>query len=810
MPERQEEKGCARQAAHAALFTSVLGRDGQERITGLDGRLQVLLALSGEAFFTGLTDYLASTLGADVALVSEMVGDDQARTVAVHHDGAPAAGFSYALKGTPCDAVLGLGQCTYLDRVADIFPTDAMLTQFGLSAYIGQPLIIGGERRPRGLMAVLFRRPLADAALATILFHILAPRAASELERRHTEAALRRSEEHYRLLVEHQSELVVKVDKEGRFLFVNPSYCRTFGRSEVELLGQRFMPLVHEDDRASTAAAMEALARPPWTAYMEQRAMTREGWRWFAWSDVAVLDAHGQVESIVGVGRDITERKQAEAELHTSRLRLAGIIDTAMDAIITSDESGIIQVFNGAAERIFGHPAAAMLGRPVAELVPERFRAEQAGRWQGLVASSSTTRVAQITALRASGAEFPAEASIAQVVINGAQLFTVMVRDITDRCQLEERLRDAQKLESIGRLAGGIAHDFNNLLSPVLGYVELMLAEHDHDARRRERLTQIHAAAERARLLVRQLLAFSRKQVLSPRVLSLGAVVAHLENILRRTIREHVRIGFSIDAEAGNVLADRVQVEQVLMNLAVNAQDAMPEGGCMDVVVRCGRPDEAEGGPWTVLEVADTGVGMTPEVLAHIFEPFYTTKDTGQGTGLGLATVYGIVSQHGGRVLVDSEPGRGTRFRILLKRVDKPADPGSGERPLIGQPGKGSVLVVEDDELVRRLTVEALREHGYEVDGVSEAKSALAYIDRKSCAVELMLTDVVMPDMDGFELCRLAAKRCPGLKVLYMSGYTEADLVPHEVTDHPDCFLAKPFTIFALTDKVKRMMGRKI
>ena len=388
---------------------------------------------------------------------------------------------------------------------------------------------------------------------------------------------------------------------------------------------------------------------------------------------------------------------------------------------------------------------------------------------------------------------------------------------MTERKQAEALLVQALKMESIGRLAGGVAHDLNNLLTPILGYAGMLKKELLPNDQRHAKLRHIEKAAESARDLTRQLLAFSRKQVLKMQTVDLNAVLTEFAKILRRTIREDVEIRILTEAEACLVHADVGQIEQIIMNLVVNAQDAMPDGGTLvirtqaeevDVSSAEMRPD-IRPGPYIVLEVLDSGCGMDAATQSHIFEPFFTTKGGGQGTGLGLATVYGIVKQHGGSIHVYSEQGCGTSFRIYLPHVTRPeahaAKPAAAGEILRGLE---TVAVAEDNAMVRNLATDILRQCGYSVISAENASALLEALSQAPAAVDLLLTDVIMPDMNGRELYTRLAAIFPGLRVIYETGNTENVIARHGVIEEGIDFILKPFTIQGLSQKVRKVLDR--
>ncbi len=403
--------------------------------------------------------------------------------------------------------------------------------------------------------------------------------------------------------------------------------------------------------------------------------------------------------------------------------------------------------------------------------------------------------------------------------------YVAVKRDITEhlrsaerKAELEQQFQQAQKLESVGRLAGGVAHDLNNLLSPILGFGEMLMDDFDKNDQRKESVKAIVDAGNRARDLVRQLLAFSRKQIIETKPIDLSEVLVRFENLLRRTIREDIDLKIIPTPSLPSVKGDIGKLEQVIMNLAVNAQDAMPNGGLLCIETFETRLDEAyaalhEGvtpGDYVLLSVSDTGSGMDAETLKHIFEPFFTTKAKDKGTGLGLATVYGIIKQHGGHIRAYSEPGTGTTFKIYLPVSEGPA--AAMESPA-AEPtdlrGSETVLVVEDDGQVRHLARTILERKGYRVLTAENGKEALSVLQRHEGPVHLILTDVVMPGMSGKELLRNISRDHPGVKLIYMSGYTDNVIAHQGVLDEGVHFIQKPFNVSALAAKVRKVLNHE-
>jgi nitrogen-specific signal transduction histidine kinase/CheY-like chemotaxis protein len=396
----------------------------------------------------------------------------------------------------------------------------------------------------------------------------------------------------------------------------------------------------------------------------------------------------------------------------------------------------------------------------------------------------------------------------------GRRAALVLAHDVTERRRLEERLTQAEKMEAIGRLAGGVAHDFNNLLTVISGYTELLLARPETTGR--EQLGEIAHAAEQAAALTRQLLAFSRRQVLHPRVLDVDAIVAGMEPMVRRIIGDDVNVGVRLAGNLPSVMADRSQLERVILNLAANARDAMPDGGRLTIETAAVDLDEdyvasrGDGtpGPNVLLAVSDTGVGMSEEVQRHLFEPFFTTKAPGAGTGLGLATVFGVVKQSGGTIYVYSEEGRGTTFKIYLPAAPGEAAVDSGEGDAAAERGSETIVLVEDDESVRNLVRVMLESKGYHVLAAAGAEEAERLVTARAGHVDLLLSDVVMPDVNGRVLAERLAAIAPSLRVLFMSGYSDEAVYRHGEISPDASFIEKPFTDRTLARKVREVLDR--
>ena len=540
--------------------------------------------------------------------------------------------------------------------------------------------------------------------------------------------------------------------------------------------------------------------------------------------DAEVLNLMATIGSQIG---QFIKRKRAEAALRESEERYRIVAETATDAIITIDEESTILFVNSAVEKIFGYAPQEVLGQSLTLLLPDHLQhLDQAGLKEYIKTSQGhiSWEAVELPGLHKNGHEIPLEISFGESSQKGKHLFTGIIRDITERKHAEKALRDSeeqlrqsQKIEAIGQLAGGVAHDFNNLLTAITGYSDLSLRRLDPRDPLRLHIQEIKKAAERAASLTRQLLAFSRKQVLQPKVLDLNLVIKDINKMLRRLIGEDIELLTVLEPTLGQIKADPGQIEQVIMNLAVNARDAMPRGGKLTIETKHVYLDEAYAryhiaarpGYYVMMAVSDTGCGMDAETQARIFEPFFTTKEQGKGTGLGLSTVYGIIKQSGGNIWVYSEVGEGTTFKIYLPRVDEVGEvnEAQGRAPAEMPVGCETVLLVEDEALVRQMARQILQMNGYQVLEAHGGEEALLVCERHRGRIDLMVTDVVMPQMGGRDLAEQLQSLRPETRVLYISGYTDDAIVHHGVLDPGTPFLEKPFTPNALACKVREVLS---
>jgi len=628
-----------------------------------------------------------------------------------------------------------------------------------------------------------------------------------------------RAEELLKQVIDADPSLVFVKDWDGKFTLVNQAVAQLYATSPEALLGKsdadfsrnqaEVAHYLRDDREVMSSLRPKLIPEEPVT-----NPHTGET-RWFQTVKVPLVSADGRAHQVLGVATDITDRKRTEAALRNSEESYRSLVDGVRDVIFALSPSGEVTSLNPAFEEMTGFPPGEWVGRPFEAFVhPDDV--PLALDLFGRVLGGEPRPTIPFRILTKGGSYRVAEFSATAQVRDGRLAGILGIgRDVTERLGLEQQLRQAQKMEAVGRLAGGIAHDFNNILTAITGHADLLLEDLGHHDPRRADVDEIRRSAERAAGLTRQLLAFSRQQVLQPKVVDLNALVLDMDKLLRRLIGEDVELATALDPTLGRVTADPGQLEQVIVNLAVNARDAMPQGGKLTLETRNIDLDSSyrlehslvKPGPYVQLTVSDSGIGMDEETQAHAFEPFFTTKPRGQGTGLGLAMVYGTVKQSGGFIWVYSEPGHGATFKIYLPRVDAPVESATPPAPVERPPrGSETVLLAEDEPAVRAIAQQVLERQGYTVLAAPSGADALALAAQHGATIHLLLTDVVMPGMSGRDLAdRLTAQR-PGIRVLYISGYTDNAIVRHGMLEPGLAYLQKPFRPDALVRKVRDVL----
>jgi PAS domain S-box-containing protein len=632
-------------------------------------------------------------------------------------------------------------------------------------------------------------------------------------ERAKTEAKLRASEEMLRLLFDGIKDYAVyMLDPYGCVASWNAGAALMKGYQAEEIVGRHYSCLFTPELIAEGKPAQEleqALAEG--TVNVEGWRVRKDGARFWVNGTLTVLyDENRQVRGFAKITRDMTAKRRND-EL------LGSVLNHTLDGIIGIDARGTVSMINRAGEEIFGRPGSEVIGQNIKMLMPAPYHAEHDGYLKNYIRTGDAKIIGigrEVRGLRKDGSTFPLDLAVTEFQLDNERYFVGIVRDISEKKKLEAQLHQSQKMDAFGQLAGGVAHDFNNLLTVISGYSDLLLTKLPPGDPRAKMVDQVRRAAERAASLTRQLLAFSRQQVLEPKILDINIIVSDLDKMLHRLIGEDVQVTTLLGAALSPVKVDAGQIEQVIVNLAVNARDAMPQGGKLTIETRNCELDEscahahpeAKTGGYVMVAISDTGCGMTAEVRARIFEPFFTTKGVGKGTGLGLAVVHGIVKQSGGILDVYSEAGIGTVFRIYLPAVERQANVSQATGPESPPRGHETILLVEDENSVRELATLVLEECGYTVMTAPEGLAALSLMAACREKVDLLLTDVVMPQMGGRKLAETLLAQHPELRVLFMSGYTDDAVVRHGVLQANTNFLQKPFTPNSLAKRVREVL----
>lgn len=645
-------------------------------------------------------------------------------------------------------------------------------------------------------------------------------------ERKRAEEALQESEERFRGLFENSKDTVFTCDLAGNFTSLNPAGELLTEYTSAEALKSNFATVVAPEYLAVAQQMISHKAAGDVATVYELEIITKSGQRVLVEISSRTIHRGGLPIGVQGSARDITERKRAEDALRKSEEQYRILFESNPQPMWVFDlETSRFLALNEAAVRHYGYSREQFLSMTLADIHPDEDAARLAG--EELEKIDGLRQLGEWRHRSADGQTIEVEVTANATNFGGRRAGLVLINDITARKRAQEalsasqmQLQQSQKLEAVGQLAGGVAHDFNNLLTAIIGFSDLSLRRMDEDDPIRRNLEEIKKAADRAASLTRQLLAFSRKQILEPKVLDLNAVVKDMYKMLRRLIGEDMDLATRAGADLGKVKADPGQVEQILLNLVVNARDAMPHGGKVTIETANVTLDEryafehvpVQTGDYVMLAISDTGCGMDKETQSHIFEPFYTTKEAGKGTGLGLSTVYGIVKQSGGFIWVYSEVGKGTSFKIYLPLVS--ADLRVAEKREQVLPtdlsGDETILLVEDDEVVRRMARLILESRGYQVLAARDGREALQVFCEHFSEIDLLLTDVIMPGMSGRVLAERVAALCPELPVLYMSGYTDDAIVRHGLLGDQLEFIQKPFAPEALTRRVRSVLDTRV
>lgn len=634
-------------------------------------------------------------------------------------------------------------------------------------------------------------------------------------ERKRAIEALQRSENYFRSLTENALDVIKVLDLDGRVRYGSPSFEKVLGFPSGALAGTNAFDLIHPDDRDRVREMLQTGTDHPGAAQHFECRMRHRNGTWRVFESIGKRFEPDSGDSYVINSRDITERKRAEEQLRKVNDTLRAVIEASPLAIYALDLEGNVRSWNTAAQAMFGYsPDDVMHQRlPVVDVDGQAaFAKRLAEATEGQLAAGLEQRLRRKDG---SGIEVSIWSAILRDAWGGVDGIVEAVAANTERKRLEEQFRQVQKMEAVGRLAGGIAHDFNNLLTIITGYCQMLLDQLGPDHAISEDMQQVLKAADRATTLTRQLLAFSRRQIVQPRIVDPVALILDMKPMMKRLLGDHIALVIHSHPGVERIRVDPGHLDQVIVNLVVNARDAMPLGGAfrvdiLSVMVNAETRHQVIAlpeGEYVLFEVTDTGTGMTEEVLSHLFEPFFTTKEPGHGTGLGLSTSYGIIKQNHGEILVRSALGAGTTFSIYLPQVSEPADP--PERPASSQrswKGGETILLAEDEDGVRNVITGMLEKQGYTVLAASGGPNALEIAMRSERHIDMLITDMAMPGMSGHELARQLRARFPGLLVLFVSAYTDTGIVHEGEIDQGTAFLHKPFLPEDLARKVREVL----
>jgi len=786
----------------------------------------------GEGLVQALTRYLATILVVDIALIGVIEGEGDrrvVRTIGGFGDGEFRENFSYPLNATPCQTVLEGFRC-YRSGVREAFPDSRALGMQDIEGYAGYPLR-GSDGQLLGVIAALSRMPMEDEALIESVLKIFAGRAAGEIERRRAEDALRTSEASYRAIFDASEDAILIHDWDtGAIVDVNPKACRAYGFTATEMLGMVPAQLSSGEPpyTEETTLILTARAKAGIPTTVEWHRRNKDGS--LHWDEVHIKPAEiAGKRRVIAFTREITARKLAEHALRESEEQYRAIFNASVDGMVLFNSAGQVVDVNEAFAQMHGFGIDELIGGDCERFVPEDRRDDCKRMVRAALEGRSMH--GESVACRYGGSTFDVEAHVVPMQYRNEPHVLAIVRDLTERKreearreQLEAQLRQAQKMEAIGHLTGGIAHDFNNLLASIMGYVVLAVERQATlgDARLGRYLEQAQMSCERARDLIRQMLTFSRGRRGEPRPLALGAAVRDATTLLRASFPSTVEIRADLDAELPAVLIDPVQLEQVLLNLCINARDAMHASGAVRVATGwrrgyrgvCTSCRQSLEGDFVELAVADTGPGIPASVLDRIFEPFFSTKEVGKGSGMGLATVHGIVHDHRGHVVVESTDGAGATFRVLLPPLD-PAIEGSriGARapaaaPSAHEPLRGSVLLVDDEAAVLGFMRELLENWGLEVIAIGDPLEARRRVANGEIGFDLVLADQTMPHLTGTELARAIATLRPKVPILLYTGYRDGAPQAELSAGRIRAVLDKPVDPAALHEQLKRHLAR--
>jgi PAS domain S-box-containing protein len=824
----------AKRRGRVVSFPSL--KNAEEDILQVARNLSVTI---GSEFFSAMARHLVRELGADCIYIGEFIGGraERMKPLAAYLNGEPDYS-AYPLAGSAAALSVVGKPCVCRTNAQKRFPEDQLLAKAKAAAFVMVPLP-NSHGTAIGFMMVAYREAARDLDLVQALLEIFAPRASAELARQQKDEQLRESEQRYRAFIELNTDGLWRVEFEqpiptdlpeqeqidriyqyGYIAECNSSLARLLGYTKPEqLVGSPIDLVVKRSNTSMEQALLTAIRSEYRFTTVETMPVDRHGkGRYMLRSQWGIVD-RGMLLRLWGSTRDITELKLSERALSASEQRMSDLLESVHLMVVMLDPDGAVKFCNDYFWRLTGWKAEDLAGRAwLEEVIPAEDSARLKAAFRQAVEGSQAPL--HFESSLAGPGEHRRWVSWDTAFLRGADDRVAAIvnigRDITEQKTLETQVRQSQKLESIGRLASGIAHDFNNLLTIVIGYSDTLLRGKTAAHPEYLGLSEIRKSAERGTQLTHQLLAFSRRQHLRPEILNLNTLVSDMQRMLQRLIGGGIKLAIELDPLLGMVRADAGQMHQVLLNLALNARDAMPVGGQLTIAtsnldVQEARADSSSGAPpgvYVQLTVADTGVGMSEEVRNHLFEPFFTTKEPGKGTGLGLSTVYGIVRQSGGHIVVETVLQKGTSIRVFLPRVQGDLQTAAASRVDALPRGTETILVVEDQAEVRLLAVRMAESLGYTVLEAEHSARAMEIL-RERPEVQLILTDVMMPEIDGYVLVNMVRSIRPEIKVVYMSGYPGSPRTMQTLSDPEVVFLAKPFDAASLALTLRKALEAK-
>ena len=780
------------------IQTQVEVNDPERVSRALNIAAEAVSNTDGHNIFRELVIKIIEALDVKYAYIGEICphNSEMVNIIAGYFNKGFVENYEFDLDGTPCKNVVNQSYQYYPRNVANMFSGDTMAKELDVEGYAAIPLY-DSKGHGMGLMVVMHTEPLSEPELTKSLLQIFSVRAAIELEKLHVTAISRATEEQYRTIFNKSLDGLILFNLDGNIVDVNPAWTEMHGYSREEVLRSRPHHFVPPESHNSFREFISSVSNNK-PFHTVANGLRKDGSRYLADVRGVLMDYRGEPH-MLAIFRDVTEQVEHETALRKSEDRLRSTIDAAMDCIIGIDADGKILEFNPASEETFGYKKSDIAGKSLAELIiPERYRSQHTNALlqRKKNGGGNLAMRKEMTGMRADGSEFPIELSIDVAQGEEGEIFIGYLRDITERklaeeqrIRLEAQLRQSQKMEAIGHLSGGIAHDFNNILTGIMGYIVLAAEKSEFyaDEKMQKYLTRALRSGKKARDLIQQMLTFSRGQRGEPKPLALTPLVKEAVKLLDSTLPSTVEIKMDCDSALPQVNVDPVHIEQIIMNLCINARDALQSHGQLTISVKqrhcsdciCASCQQTIKGEYLELSVADSGIGIPKDEITRIFEPFYSTKEVGKGSGMGLSTVHGIVHEYGGHIGVETMCGEGSTFRIFLPPIAESATEERTEQQnasLASHSKKslsGRVALIDDETSVSEFMEDMLENWGMDVYTFNSALEAKDFIEANPNAFDLIILDQTMPKMPGTELARYIVKANPNIPIVLYTGYSE-------------------------------------